>query len=323
MYNITKVLKLKPRRNFTHALSSLLTSNTGLFLHTPLLGSGQTRRCHSSRNDSSSSFSTSNPPTTLLEEPPQQESAVHRGTAFENRSLRILHQHLSMDLRRVGGKSDGGIDLQGWWWVPFSPQHTTSTSMQCPTRKGDSDGIISPLPTPHIPDERRRIRVFAQCKMEKKKIGPKYIREMEGVLTRHFHRDDPSQTESQSHEDPIVGLFISSSPFTKSALLRAYSSPIPFMLLHLPPLAPHRLGETVSVGRGIDEEEDIQETSRSELGSIVCNSTLLGRDGILQGEIEPRWERSPDGVGEGRPGLWYRGKRVISWRPEEGHYSHS
>src|ERR1700733_5325925 len=91
--------------------------------------------------------------STVCASPPSQLSTTHRGTAFEERSLKILHDHMSMSLRRVGGKSDGGIDLLGWWWLP-------------PTDPSASEVM------------RRRIRVIAQCKAEKKKIGPKYVREM-------------------------------------------------------------------------------------------------------------------------------------------------
>lgn len=45
-------------------------------------------------------------------------SAVHRGLAFKKRSLILLQDTLSTSLRRVGGKSDGGIDLMGSWWLP-------------------------------------------------------------------------------------------------------------------------------------------------------------------------------------------------------------
>ncbi|KIJ63758.1 hypothetical protein HYDPIDRAFT_71022, partial [Hydnomerulius pinastri MD-312] len=62
-----------------------------------------------------------------------------------------------MSLRRVGGKSDGGIDLVGWWWLPFSDSRYP-------------DGL-----------HRRRLRIVAQCKAEKKKFSPNYVREMEGV----------------------------------------------------------------------------------------------------------------------------------------------
>lgn len=175
-------------------------------------------------------------------------STVHKGGAFEKRALRLLQSSLSMSLQRVGGRSDGGIDLQGWWWLPS----------QSPDRK--------------------RIRVLAQCKAEKKKIGPKYIREMEGVLHRF--------------SSPAVALFISESQFSRETLLRAHSSSIPFFLLHLPP----------------DDNQD------QGIGSIVWNPALSGTDGILGGHTEARWEHSVEGH-PGRLGLWVDGKRLPNWTP--------
>ena len=40
---------------------------------------------------------------------------------------------------------------------------------------------------PTMKTYRRRIKVIAQCKAEKKKLGPKYVRELEGVL-HHYQR---------------------------------------------------------------------------------------------------------------------------------------
>lgn len=171
--------------------------------------------------------------------------------------MRLLQTNLSMSLSQVGGRSDGGIDLQGWWWLPSAP-----------------NALTSPL-------NRQRVRVFAQCKAEKKKVGPKYIREMEGVLHRHLN-----------DQNPMVALFISESHFTKETLLRTQSSPVPFFLLHLPP-----------------EHED-------DIGSMVWNRALSGANGLLQGKVEARWERSLDCDGVGRPSLWVKNQRAPSWTPE-------
>jgi len=183
-------------------------------------------------------------------------SSVHRGVAFERRAMRLLQTNLSMSLNRVGGKSDGGIDLQGWWWPPFI-----------------SDTFADPA-------HRQRVRVFAQCKAEKKKIGPKYIREMEGALHQHL-----------SEPNPMVALFISESHFSKEALLRTQSSKIPFFLLHLPS----------------EDEENI--------GSIVWNHALSGASGLLQGKVEARWERPLGCDKVGRPSLWVQNQRAPSWTP--------
>ncbi|CAL1709073.1 unnamed protein product [Somion occarium] len=285
-------------------------------------------------------------------------SAVHRGVEFEKRSLKILQENLSMSLRRVGGREDGGVDLQGWWWVPASGNGTRrgESGLGGKTSEDESgtSGREGGSESHDMLNERTRIRVIAQCKMEKKKIGPKYIREMEGVLHRHLllspspsqsHHDIPPmptnhEREREREREPIVGLFISSSPFTKSALLRVHSSPIPFMLLHLPPFSlpsqpsqpSQSLSETpppetclhdsdsrLSSVPGDSEIDPLllpNPTQPGSLGSLICNPALLGQNGPLKGELEPRWEWAPTGVGDGRPGLWWRGRRVRSWTPD-------
>jgi len=247
-------------------------------------------------------------------------SAVHRGVAFEQRSLRVLHEHLSMSLRRVGGRSDGGIDLQGWWWLPTSPD--PHSNRDTAARAQDPQQIT-----------RRRIRLLGQCKAEKKKIGPNYIREMEGVIHRHITRtpdivartvatannllpDDDAENPSFCAPAPVVvALFISSSPFTKAALIHAQSSPIPFILLHLPTLSSDNIEENPdSIPQGDNGRQNAKE--EDTLGSIVLNHTLSHSSGPLSGEIEVRWERPLGSHSIGRPGLWWKGKRIPSWTPD-------
>ena len=220
------------------------------------------------------------PPLRRLVTVVHPSSAVERGTAFETRCMHILENTLSMSLSRVGGKGDEGIDLQGWWWLPTSDALAEDDSYR----------------------RHRRMRVLAQCKSEKKKLGPGYLREMEGVL----HRSSCNAAHSVSFPGsesskvyPTVGLFLSASPFTKAALVRALSSPLPFCLLHIPDVNP---------------EQESGESEDSNPGSIVFNPVLA--NGVLHGEIEARWEHSPDGTGVGRPGLWWDGQRIKSWVPE-------
>lgn len=238
-------------------------------------------------------------------------STTHRGTAFENRSLKILQDHLSMSLNRVGGKSDGGIDLMGWWWIP---------------------DLDTPVQDPRFV-RRKRIRVLAQCKAEKKKMGPNYVREMEGVLYRYMVGDmsrpaddttppmpSPSGIDiPQSFNDPsqpTVALLLSESPFTKSTLLRALSSPVPFFLLHLPPISnPMAEDDEALVSSDSQRLEPVPSTVTG-IGSAVWNPALGGMKGPLKGQVEVRWERpSEPGSGVGRPGLWYAGRRLESWTP--------
>jgi len=209
-------------------------------------------------------------------------ATVHRGNIFEERSMKILQDHLSMSLRRVGGKSDGGIDLMGWWWLP-------------PTESESPQAISAPDPL----RRRRRLRVLAQCKAEKKKASPNYVRELEGVLHRYISLTDSSSSGSSQY--PLVALLVSESPFTKSTLLRAQSSPVPFFLLHIPPSTDPDASE-----------EAYEEPSR--IGTAVWNPALAGVNGLLQGKMEARWERSLTGAG--RPGLWWGGQRIRSWTPD-------
>ncbi|KAL1746022.1 hypothetical protein HDZ31DRAFT_62585 [Schizophyllum fasciatum] len=235
------------------------------------------------------------------------QTSVAKGTAFEQRSLSVARNLLSMSLRRVGGKSDGGIDLTGWWWLPLASDE--------------------PHPNPHT---RRRIRVLAQCKAEKKKIGPNYVREMEGVLYQ-YHHDKTQRGASSLASSPnssssskastvdvsvglgLVALFISESPFTKSTTLRAMSSTVPFLLLHLPPIQQLRPSR--------DAADSSNGVNASTLGSVVMNRALSR---LLGENLEVRWERNlSDGYHEtdgtwasrGRPGVYWQGRKLESWAP--------
>lgn len=222
-----------------------------------------------------------------------------------------------MSLRHVGGKSDGGIDLQGWWWVPKSDSGLASTSSR--SLSSSSSRVKAATADTSRAITRKRIRVFAQCKAEKKKLGPHYVRELEGVLHRHqlFPRLAPELSASDSIPTAMVGLLISESAFTKYALLHASSSAVPLMLLHIPP-QPDSSG---LLNSDLDQAEHSAHThdvghnaSLGEVGSILLNQALSSRSGPLSGEIEARWEWSSSG--QGRPGLWWGGKRILSWVPD-------
>jgi hypothetical protein len=218
-------------------------------------------------------------------------STVHRGNAFEERGLKLLQAHLSMSLKRVGGKSDGGVDLQGWWWLP--PRFDSAGFTPSDTHSADEF------------TERRRLRVFAQCKAEKKKFSPNYVREMEGVLHRYLAHTKPAVSENSEGDTiyPLVALLLSESSFTAATLLRAQSSPVPFFLLHLPPVDV----ETA-------DSPGNNESTQGDIGTAFWNPALGGQHGVLGGQIEARWERAIGGGG--RPGLWWHGKKLQSWTPD-------
>ncbi|KAI0111960.1 hypothetical protein F4814DRAFT_424286 [Daldinia grandis] len=80
------------------------------------------------------------------------KSKTYVGTQYEYTVADSLGA-LGFDLKRVGGRSDCGIDLLGTWQVPSSPNHV--------------------------------LRVLVQCKAsgsQSTKIGPHHIRELEGAF---------------------------------------------------------------------------------------------------------------------------------------------
>lgn len=224
-------------------------------------------------------------------------STVHRGNAFEERCLKILQGHLSMRLRRVGGKSDGGVDLQGWWWLPPALESGAVPSSSYVANSGEG------------PAGRRRLRIFAQCKAEKKKFSPNYVREMEGVLHRYLSSSKVTSASDKANgaSYPLVALLLSESPFTASTFLRAQSSPVPFFLLHIPLVS----------SEGEFSDTDGREAPQ-DIGTAFWNPALGGQHGILGGHIEARWERAVGGGG--RPGLWFRENKIRNWTPDEDHF---
>ena len=173
---------------------------------------------------------------------------------------------------------------------------------------------------------RQRLRVVAQCKAEKKKISPKYVRELEGVMLRFFVSPTARPTTPQAadndlytitddvlqhHQFPLVALLISESPFTKSTLLRAHSSPLPLFLLHTPPSSD---GHAADI-QGFENNPVASGIGRgTHIGSAFWNPALAGPRGVLGGEMEMRWERSLNGQ-YSQPGIWWRNQRLANWVP--------
>ncbi|CDS02204.1 uncharacterized protein SPSC_02272 [Sporisorium scitamineum] len=193
-----------------------------------------------------------------------------------------------MHLERTGGAGDRGIDLRGWW----QPPSLSSTA---------SD---------------RRIRVVAQCKCQDeggKKMGPVLIREMEGVV---FRASSPSPGASQQSDDssidasddddaPLAGVILSSSGFSKQALLQVRSSSVPLAAIHL--LAQPQ-------GSSVKEEDADKAALVEQCVSIVWSDRFgSATSGLLEGGMEVRWLRSLSprkGVegALGRPVIYRAGK---------------
>jgi hypothetical protein len=274
-------------------------------------------------------------------------STVHLGTAFERHSQTLLSQHMSMALTRVGGKEDGGIDLQGWWWLPPSSLHPSSalrTSLPPPPPLPPSETAVADSNTTNPAGRPRRIRVLAQCKAEKKSLGPNYVREMEGVMYRllstaavglgalprrkpvnvnaitdlteycslDINAENPIETVATTATAAAVGLIVSSSPFSKSALLRAMSSPVPLFLLQLP-FDPSSEPSSANASDGINGME-YDASSSSDFVAAFWNAALA--KGVLHDEFEVRLERTLS-ANEGRIRLWWNGERLGNHVPSD------
>lgn len=280
-------------------------------------------------------------------------STVHRGVLFEQRALKLLRDEFSMSLTRVGGRGDGGIDLIGWWWLPYAAP-CLSPSSNTPSSSPDT-----------CSERRRRIRIVGQCKAEKKKMGPNYVRELEGVMYRlaasaaGLRRDigghDESMDESVASIDlhstreicsppsslsmsprgtqslledgprdeiPTVAVLVSQSPFTRATILAVQSSSIPFLLVHLPTTStPDSLNVplTDQTPKGVAEMDDCGSTrpASGTQATVIFNQALGGTQGLLGGQMEVRWERDLSvGGGLGKPGLWWLGRKLRSWTPQ-------
>ncbi|KXJ86115.1 hypothetical protein Micbo1qcDRAFT_168694 [Microdochium bolleyi] len=116
-------------------------------------------------------------------------STTYTGTHYEYTVAASLGR-LGFDLRRVGGRSDGGIDLLGTWAVP---------SVATPV-----DG--------HAPPP---LRIILQCKAfgpkQSSKVGPQHVRELEGA----FVAAPPGWRGGSTGKQGVVGVLVTQKPATK------------------------------------------------------------------------------------------------------------
>ncbi|ODN78479.1 hypothetical protein L202_04113 [Cryptococcus amylolentus CBS 6039] len=214
-----------------------------------------------------------------------RHTTVQVGTAFEKHALAFLTASMSMSVRRVGGAGDGGVDLKGWWWVPAD---------------ASSDTV-------DIRGKARRLRVIAQCKAEKKSVGPRAVRELEGVMSQLDYRREQSSSEA------TVALFLSQTGFTKNAMINASQSRTPMMLLHLPG---GQYVDAPPLSSSPGSDSDIEASIKVE--SVWWNRALS--HGVLGGRLELRREMVTNGRGVvgTNVGLWMDGARVDRLVPETG-----
>jgi Protein of unknown function (DUF2034) len=134
-------------------------------------------------------------------------SSTAIGTAYELACLSFLQSSFRMSLRRVGQANDGGVDLRGWWDLrAFAP-------------------------------DAHRLRIYAQCKSERRPAGPRILRELEGTLLRRrtAYAGAAPALDSENLPDtwPVVGALCAQSGFSTQALLYFNTSPLPMLLLQI------------------------------------------------------------------------------------------
>ncbi|KIW02177.1 hypothetical protein, variant [Verruconis gallopava] len=115
-------------------------------------------------------------------------SNVYLGTVYEYTAAASVAR-LGFDVVRTGRTADFGIDLLGWWRLPTSPDP---------------------------------IKVLLQCKAYERKLGPQYIRELEGSFP-----GAPAHWQGQG----VMGFLVAPSQATKGmrdAMIKS-SLPLGFM----------------------------------------------------------------------------------------------
>jgi len=127
--------------------------------------------------------------------------------------------------------------------------------------------------------------------------------DMESIFTRTHRIDGRKYVTSSIHSR----VRLSPSPHSPN---QPYSSPIPFLLLHLPPIDT-TITTTTTTSLDSVSEQAHPTTSLGPVG-VWCNPALVGTQGLLKGRLEVRWERHYSR----RPALWWDGDRLPSWIPD-------
>ena len=140
-------------------------------------------------------------------------SAAALGSRYEACCVTSLARILVM-LRRRGGPGDGGVDLIGRYLASGGDGGTANTN-------------------PPLSVE-QHLHIIAQCKAEAGKLGPAYVRELEGVMNRRRTLAEPTRAVGLAFADPytsnarggdahlergtLLGLLISASGFSVPAI---------------------------------------------------------------------------------------------------------
>ena len=182
---------------------------------------------------------------------------------------------------------------------------------------------------------RRRLRVFAQCKAEKRKMGPAYLRELEGVVYRHaaaggvgglaaasdsslsrrLPQDFGATSSDALHLNSAASMTPEASTTTTNTATKTENPPVVALLVSqsaftrncifaanaspLPFLLVHlpKSSTSTSTSTSSDDEDETD----AALGTVFGNPALVSARGVLGGELEIRWERGERGPATAPP----------------------
>jgi Protein of unknown function (DUF2034) len=215
-------------------------------------------------------------------------STVFTGTRYEYLTLTSLRR-LGIELVRIGGTGDKGVDLAGFWHLP-----------QWPSEKPLSSGHLSPTSETETDIQgglRETIKVVVQCKRisatarAAKTLNPNAVRELEGAF-----RGAPSGWRGTTGADTVMGLLISTRSATKGVVesLKRSERPLGYILLEEVERESPRT-ETASNDAGLQEEDDGKEIDTDvvlpeapeELDSTFEDGKVAANDYVLvEGRIK-------------------------------------
>ncbi|GAA95928.1 uncharacterized protein L969DRAFT_92041 [Mixia osmundae IAM 14324] len=225
------------------------------------------------------------------------QSTVARGTAYEELCQRYLNEQWGMSLMLVGGRNDRGVDLRGYWSLPLYEPSSDDTM------------LVS-----------RRVRILGQCKAERKRLGPRVIRELEGTLGwEHLALGSTVPTAtgaSQPTEDeqdvtlPTIAVLLSLSGFTPATLSRTAASPLPVLCMHI------EYAQSDEPATLQDEQQTGKTVAQSSCRSALWNAAAQR---VLGPAFEIRWHRSMQNTALAnteemveRPRLYWNGREYPS-----------
>eukprot|EP00013_Stygamoeba_regulata_P026036 CAMPEP_0177652212 /NCGR_PEP_ID=MMETSP0447-20121125/12991_1 /TAXON_ID=0 /ORGANISM="Stygamoeba regulata, Strain BSH-02190019" /LENGTH=265 /DNA_ID=CAMNT_0019155405 /DNA_START=199 /DNA_END=996 /DNA_ORIENTATION=- len=137
-----------------------------------------------------------------------REQWVRAGLRFEDQ-VALLLANYGMQLRAVGGASDGGVDLVGSWTLG------SRSSLVDATSSVTTDLYSTEVGTSSVATTSLAIPVIVQCKWsQKRRAAARPLRELDGTQLAHVFGTQVQQPDASS----VLRLLVSTTAFTQQAL---------------------------------------------------------------------------------------------------------